>query len=130
LRKNDTGGLFVTEDPATDQGRVDAGLVLPTGPLPGGRELEPPAGTPARALEDQAIVDVGATRENFLDAGRELPGARRPVLLRLDPSSHATEETTSAATGRSLRLSFSLPPGGYATVVVDALLGGERPAAQ
>ena len=55
----------------------------PTGPLPGSREIEPPPGTPARALEDEAIAAVGATRDDFARAGRELPGARRPVLLQL-----------------------------------------------
>ena len=44
LRKTATGGLFVSEDPALDQTRVDAGEVMPTGPLPGAREIEPPPG--------------------------------------------------------------------------------------
>ena len=77
LKKTDTGGLFVSNEPSVDQGRVDAGEVLPTAPLPGGREIEPPPGTPARALEDEAIAAVGATRDDFVRAGRDLPGARR-----------------------------------------------------
>src|SRR5262249_38228596 len=52
LKKTDTGGLFVSTEPSVDQARVDAGEVIPTAPLPGGREIEPPPGTPARALED------------------------------------------------------------------------------
>src|SRR5262249_803350 len=51
LKKTETGGLFVSTEPAVDQRRVDAGELCPTGPLPGGREIEPPPGTPARALE-------------------------------------------------------------------------------
>src|SRR4051812_35359133 len=82
LKKTETGGLFVSTEPEVDQRRVDAGELVPTGPLPGGREIEPPPGTPARALEDEAIAAVGATREDFERPGRELPGARRPVLLR------------------------------------------------
>ncbi len=39
LQKTDSGGLFVTTDPAVDQPRVDRGEVIPTGPLPGGREI-------------------------------------------------------------------------------------------
>src|SRR4029079_13244001 len=83
LKKTDTGGLFVSTEPEVDQRRVDAGELIPTAPLPGGREIEPPPGTPARALEDEAITAVGATRDDFTRAGRDLPGARRPVLLRL-----------------------------------------------
>ena len=49
--------------------------------MPGTREMEPPEGTPSCALEDEAIAAVGATREDFARAGRDLPGARRPVLL-------------------------------------------------
>src|SRR5207248_1763162 len=79
LQKTRTGGLFATEDPATDQVRVDAGELAPTGPLPGTREIEPPPGSEARQLEDDAMVAVGVTREQLAALGRELPGARRPL---------------------------------------------------
>ena len=91
LKKTDTGGLFVSTDPEVDQQRVDAGQVIPTAGLPGGREIEPPPGTPARALEDEAIAAIGATRDDFARAGRDLPGARRPVLLRLVDTSFDEE---------------------------------------
>lgn len=123
LQKVASGGLFITEDVAVDQARVDAGELAITGPMPGGREKEPPPGTPARAVEDQALADVGATREDFERAGRDLPGARRPFLVPLtlgdppvqpDPAPVGPEEV-------ALRLRFSLPAGSYATVVVAAL---------
>jgi tRNA pseudouridine13 synthase len=120
LKKTDTGGLFVSTEPDVDQRRVAAGELLPTAPLPGGREVEPPPGTPARALEDEAIAAVGATREDFARAGRELPGARRPVLLGLSETGVSDEPTTDGST-RAVRLRFTLPAGGYATVVVAAL---------
>ena len=123
LKKTDSGGLFVSTEPAVDQQRVDAGELCPTGPLPGGREIEPPPGTPARALEDEAIAAVGATREDFARAGRELPGARRPVLLRLADAAFA-EEASGDPEARAVRLRFTLPAGGYATVVVDAVTRG------
>jgi tRNA pseudouridine13 synthase len=118
LQKTDTGGLFVTSDLAVDQARVDRGEVIPTGPLPGGREIEAPPDTPARALDDAAIAAVGATREDFARAGRELPGARRAVLLK---PTDATIEIPSGTDG-PIRLRFTLPAGAYATVFVDALL--------
>jgi tRNA pseudouridine13 synthase len=106
LKKTDTGGLFVSTEPDVDQRRVAAGELLPTAPLPGGREVEPPPGTPARALEDEAIAAVGATREDFARAGRELPGARRPVLLGLSETGVSDEPTTDGST-RAVRLRFA-----------------------
>ena len=120
LKKTDSGGLFVSTDPAADQARVDAGEVLPTGPLPGGREIEPPPDTPAAALEAEAVALIGATREDFASLGRELPGSRRPVLLRLSDTAFA-EEAEAPANARAVRLRFTLPAGGYATVVVSSV---------
>jgi tRNA pseudouridine13 synthase len=120
LQKVDTGGLFVTPDPAVDQPRVDAGQVVPTGPLPGGREVEPPPGSAARELEDAAIAAVGATREDFERAGRELPGARRPFVVH-------PRDLTWRADESGVQLSFELPAGVYATVLVDALLQDTNP---
>jgi tRNA pseudouridine13 synthase len=123
LQKIASGGLFVTEDLDVDQRRVDAGELAITGPLPGGREKEPPPGTPARALEDAALAAAGATREDFARAGRDLPGARRPYLVPLtlgeppvqpEPVAPSPEEV-------AVRLRFSLPAGSYATVLVQAL---------
>jgi tRNA(Glu) U13 pseudouridine synthase TruD len=94
---------------------------VPTGPLPGGREIEPPPGTPARAIEDEAIAAVGATRDDFARAGRELPGARRPVLLKL-AEAELGEDADSCADARAVRVRFTLPAGAYATVVVASLV--------
>jgi tRNA(Glu) U13 pseudouridine synthase TruD len=70
---------------------------------------------------------VGATRDDFARAGRDLPGARRPLLLKLtvadDP---VTEDPGSCAASRAVRLRFALPAGGYATVVVAALTSDAR----
>lgn len=120
LKKTDTGGLFVSTEPEVDQRRVDAGELIPTGPLPGGREIEPPPDTAARALEDEAIAAVGATRDDFERYGRELPGARRPVLLRISEPAFSEEPGTDGG-ARAVRLRFTLPAGSYATVVVAAV---------
>jgi tRNA(Glu) U13 pseudouridine synthase TruD len=66
---------------------------------------------------------VGATREDFARAGRDLPGARRPFLVPLtlgEPPVQPEEARASPAEGAA-RLRFSLPGGSYATVVVAAL---------
>jgi tRNA pseudouridine13 synthase len=123
LQKVASGGLFITEDVAVDQARVEAGELAITGPLPGGREKEPPPGTPARAVEDQALADVGATREDFERAGRDLPGARRPFLVPLELGEPPVQpDPAPAGPGEvALRLKFTLPAGSYATVVIAAL---------
>ncbi len=119
LQKTATGGSFVCEDPARDQARVDAGELVPTAPLPGSRILEPAPGTPARVLEDQALADIGLAPAELAQVGRDLPGARRPVVTSVtlgDPPFR--EESDGPGTAR---LSFSLPAGSYATVLLEAL---------
>jgi len=116
LQKRASGGLFVSTDPLVDQPRVDGGEVVPTGPMPGNREIEPPEGTPARALEDEALAAVGVSRAEIATAGRDLPGARRPLTMPL-----ALDEPALTVEGERVRLRFTLPAGSYATVVLDAL---------
>jgi tRNA pseudouridine13 synthase len=120
LQKRASGGLFVCADPAVDQPRVDAGEIVPTGPMPGNREIEPPVGSEAHALEDQALAAVGVTRAELASAGRDLPGARRAVTVPLTLEEPAAGADGDPAAGR-LRLRFSLPAGSYATVVLAAL---------
>ncbi len=119
LQKTASGGVFVTEEPRIDQDRVDAGELAITGPMPGGWAREPPPGSEARAIEDDAIAAVGTTREDFLAAGRDLPGARRPLVIEV--KAHAPEEPGPADDVTALRIAFALPAGTYATVLVEAL---------
>lgn len=116
LQKTASGGLFVTDDPVRDQARVDAGELVPTGPMPGSREVEPPLDSEAGRLESAALNEVGVTREELAAVGRDLPGARRPVMVKVT----LAEVPVRPEEGR-LRLGFSLPPGSYATVVLQAI---------
>ena len=122
LQKTGSGGLFVTEDPARDQPRVDAGEIVPTGPMPGSREVEPPPDSEAWRLESEALAEVGVTREELAAAGRDLPGARRPVMVKVSLDDGDAGPPVALDAGR-LRLRFSLPPGSYATVVLQAIAG-------
>jgi tRNA pseudouridine13 synthase len=128
LQKTETGGLFVCADPAVDQPRVDAREVVPTGPMPGTRAMEPPDGSEARAIEDQALAVIGAARDDFARGGRDLPGARRAVVVMVelgdeDPVTASTVAAGDGAdNGAALRIKFALPAGSYATVVIDSLL--------
>jgi tRNA pseudouridine13 synthase len=116
LQKTGSGGLFVTDDVARDQARVDAGELVPTGPMPGSREVEPPPDSEAFALESEALAEVGVTRAELASVGRDLPGARRPVMVKVTLGEPPTELGID-----SLRLRFSLPPGSYATVVLNEI---------
>ena len=118
LQKRESGGLFITDDLQRDGERVEAGEVVPTGPLPGNREREPPEGTEARRLEDEAMALVGVGREELATLGRALPGARRPVVVPVTLG----EPAVQAEGPDRVRLRFELPSGSYATVVVEALL--------
>jgi tRNA(Glu) U13 pseudouridine synthase TruD len=79
--------------------------------------LRPPEGTATRELEDQALAAVGVTRAELAPLGRDLPGARRPVVVAVDLG----DPPVADEGGGHLRLRFALPPGSYATVVVRAL---------
>lgn len=104
------GSLFpaATESPPVLRRRVDALAVHPTGPLPGSDGPEP---GPAVATAEAAAL---AGLEPLLDGlrRRRVTAARRSLRLRVaDLAWHWPEPGT-------LVLSFGLPAGGYATVVV------------
>ncbi len=116
LEKVASGGQFVSTDTLADQVRVDAGEVFPTAPLPGGRVRAPEPGSAARALEDRALAELGIGPDELARVGRSLPGARRPVVVKI-----TLDEPALTEEGEQWRLRFSLPPGSYATVVLEAL---------
>lgn len=117
LQKRASGGLFVTSDLPTDQARVDAGELATTGPLPGTREVGPAAGSEADVLERESLAITGATLEDFARVGRDLPGARRPLLVPVEIG----DAPVSVEGPDKLRVRFALPAGSYATVLVRAL---------
>ena len=94
--------------------RASTGRGRPDGADAGGREKEPPPGTAARALEDEALAAVGATREDFTRAGRD-------CRARAAPSSSARWTCRAPRCGGGA-LRSALPAGSYATVVVAAVL--------
>lgn len=124
LEKVASGGQFVGSDVAVEQARVDAGEIVPTGPLPGGHVRGPRPGSAAALLEERALSELGIAPGELERVGRSLPGARRKVVVKL-----TLGEPPVAAEPAGLRLRFSLPAGSYATVVLDALgVDADRPA--
>lgn len=115
LRKVDSGGLFVCREPALDQLRVDRFEVSPAGPLPGSKMVlaEGEVGEEERRILAEAGVDLAL----FKEGKGEASGGRRPYRIRLE---HVGLEWTQA----DAVLSFELPSGSYATVLLRELLKG------
>jgi tRNA pseudouridine13 synthase len=112
-----SGGLFVVEDAAREGPRAASFEISATGPIFGlGRVRErEPRGRPA-AREREVLDAMGIAARAPLP-GLRLPGARRPLRV---PVGAAVAEHT----GDVLRLRFELPPGSYATVLLEELLEG------
>jgi tRNA pseudouridine13 synthase len=118
LRKRDSGGLFsVDGNPEATlgdgQARLDAGALDVTGPMFGAKMRAPLPGTPAAEREAAVLSAAGLTRESFAQAGAIAEGTRRALTV---PIGEATVEPGDAPD--ALRLSFALPPGSYATVLL------------
>ncbi len=116
MKKTDSGGLFTVDESAhaDAQERLDAGKLVVTGPMVGHKMMAPPAGTPAAAREEAIWSEDGLGPKAMLEMGRLAEGTRRPLLVPLGaPSVRAGDEAGS------LILEFTLPPGAYATVLLQ-----------
>jgi len=111
LKKLDSGGIFLCEDPALDLARIAAFEISPSGPM-FGHKLKAAAGE-ALAREERLLVAEGVTMADLARGGGETEGTRRagriPVAIELD----AIED--------GYRATFELPKGSYATVVMREL---------
>jgi len=109
MKKHDSGGLFLCEDPAAEQPRVDALAISPTGPM-FGRRMRP-------AQADAGRIEQAVWAEAGIDSGhlRRLgDGTRRPLRIPVDLEIDPAEDGYVA--------SFTLPSGSYATVLLDELV--------
>jgi tRNA pseudouridine13 synthase len=115
MKKLDSGGLFVCEDPEADGPRVAAFGISPAGPM-FGHKLKP-AAHEALAREERILAAEGISLEAFARGGGEAEGTRRaarlPVSIAIDPDADG------------YRAGFELPKGSYATVVLRELVKGE-----
>ncbi len=118
LRREDSGGVFLSENPAAEQCRLDAFELSPTGPLPGPKGIRP-EGT-VRELEDRVAQELGLDEVALERLGRLGPGSRRPLRWRLDDATLHTDQDEREAT---ISLRFMLPAGAYATEVLRELFG-------
>jgi tRNA pseudouridine13 synthase len=111
------GGMFTAEDVTREQARFDARETVSAGPM-FGRKLFA-AAAEAAGREAAVLQDAGLTAESFHGFGKLLSGTRRHNLIYLD-------DLTAAAEPEGLRLTFTLPAGCYATVLLREVMKMDR----
>ena len=113
MRKTDSGGLFVCREPEVDQARVERGEVAPTGPIFGWKMQRPEGEVDAA---EQAVLTAEALGpESFRRLGSIAEGTRRPFAVPVTDARWSIE-------GSAVELSFALPAGSYATVLLDEVM--------
>lgn len=114
MRKEDSGGLFTSDDLADLEQRVAAFEISATGPMFGASMRKPLAEAAAR--EAQLLERFNIT-EDLLHQHRKLgEGTRRVCRIRPEGVHVAQEDPTT------LRLAFALPKGAYATTVLREVM--------
>ena len=116
--KHDNGACFTVEDSSLEQARTDNFEISPTGPLLGYRMSLPQRD--AQAIEQAVFDQFNLKPEDFRVEGKlRVKGARRP--LRVQP-----QDIDLAAGvddhGPHITIAFTLPPGSFATVLLDELM--------
>ena len=113
--KHSNGAPFLVPNANIEQQRADALEISPSGPI-FGYKMRLPAND-VLMLETAVLRDEGVRHEMFRKVvGIRLPGARRP--LRMPMTCHSVSSDSKLG----IRLSFTLPAGGYATVVLEEVL--------
>jgi tRNA pseudouridine13 synthase len=115
-KKTDTGGMFVVEDATTDQARFDRRQITFTGPLFGYKMRQPLAD--AAALEAEILATSPVTTEQWRK--HRTDGNRRVGRIFLQPI-----DVKPVAYG--VRLSFYLPKGAYATILLREVMKPATP---
>jgi tRNA pseudouridine13 synthase len=113
MKKRDTGGLFVAEDVAEVQSRLDAGQLVVAGPI-FGRKMVRAHGLSGQ-LEIDTMAQIGMNHNSFDSFHSYGAGTRRPLLT-------FPEDVDVEGCKSGVRLRFFLPKGCYATVLLREVL--------
>jgi tRNA pseudouridine13 synthase len=119
MKKHESGGVFISDDPQLDQARADAWEISPTGPLFGAK-MRWPTGA-ARAREEALLSEAGLSLADFGRWKRVAPGTRRFVRVPVGEIGLSVSQST-------VTLDFTLSAGSYATVLVREILKRDAPA--
>jgi tRNA pseudouridine13 synthase len=123
--RHDSGAVFRVEDgqAAAEQPRADAFEISPSGPLIGYRMTM--AGGEALRVEQEAFAAAGLAAGDFRGhAVGKVKGARRPLRVRPEDVnlSGGIDEH-----GAYVTVAFTLPPGSFATVLMQELMKTKGP---
>lgn len=116
VRLDGSRALFEVEDPAREEPRWRGRDIHPTGPI-FGPKMRASGGLP-RELEQQALEALDLGGEALTWVGRFADGTRRDVLV------YPTDVALESNGPDSLVVSFFLPSGSYATLLVRELTRG------
>lgn len=122
MQRWETGGVFasISNDLAFNQSRLEMRQIVPTGPMFGHKMFQPVPGSPSAAREQALLAGSGVDPAVFDQFGKLAMGTRRPLIVRV-------EGMSARQSGDSLTVSFSLPSGSYATVLLDEVMKPEAP---
>ena len=115
VRLAGSGARFIVKDPDVELPRWQSGDILPVGPMVGSK-IHPPAESTALDIERRVLEQVcqeWADPQRLLD---EAPGTHRDLLLFLGQPAYEW------LSDQSLKISFDLPAGAYATEVLRELI--------
>jgi tRNA pseudouridine13 synthase len=113
--KHDSGAVFRVEDASAEAERAARFEISPSGPMFGFKMIGPD-GRPGD-VESAALARAGLTLKSFRAArGLKSKGARRPLRVPLG------EPEVEACAGDDIVVTFSLPAGSYATVVMEEVM--------
>ena len=121
VRLANAGASFVVESVERENPRLLAKDLCLTGPMPGPK-IRAAAGA-AAALENEVLAELGLEAQALTELGRHAPGTRRDLLVQ-------PEAVEVAAVGDRLWVSFTLPSGSYATMVVREITRASDEAAR
>ncbi len=107
------GGMFVTDDVEREQLRYNAHDIVPAGPIFGKKMY--PARELAAEREAAILQKVGLTPHSFHGFGKLMQGTRRHNLVFVD-------DLSATVDGEGVRVSFTLPAGSYATVLIGEMM--------
>ncbi len=118
LQKRESGGLFVSEDKATDQERFDEGELGLTGPMFGHKMKCPRGESEADLRESSILAREGIELGSFAHLSKLANGTRRALSIVL-------EGAEAQAIDDSVELRFTLPSGSYATAIMREIIKGK-----
>jgi len=113
MAKWPAGGMFTAVDVPTEQARFDRRETVTAGPMFGRKTF--PTHAAAAEREGAILSAAGLSRDSFAGFGKLVLGTRRHNLVYID-------DLSAAWVADGLRLSFTLPAGSYATVLLREVM--------